>query len=285
MCGITGAVAFRNTPTVSFDTLESMVNTLFHRGPDESGMDIVGGAAMGMRRLSIIDLTGGSQPIYNEDKTIWTVYNGEIYNFYELRNELKSKGHIFKTNTDTEVIVHGYEEYGPGFPKYLNGIFAIALHDSVKQKFLLVRDHLGIKPLYYSFKKDYIVFGSEIKAVLKSGLVDKELDLDALSEFLSWEYIPGKSTLIKSVKKLEPGEVIEIDLHRPVLAPKAYWDIPEPDPNISKLSARDWEDLIDQQIKSSVKRQLISDVPLGAFLSGGVDSSLIVSAMGNAETF
>ncbi|HSR17643.1 MAG TPA: asparagine synthase (glutamine-hydrolyzing) [Ignavibacteriaceae bacterium] len=285
MCGITGTVAFRNAPTINIDTLGSMVNTLYHRGPDESGMNIIGGAAMGMRRLSIIDLSGGSQPIYNEDKTIWTVYNGEIYNFPDLRNELKSRGHIFKTNTDTEVIVHGYEEYGPEFPKYLNGIFAIALHDSVKQKFLLVRDHLGIKPLYYSFKKDYIVFGSEIKAILKSGLVDKELDLDALSEFLSWEYIPGKSTLIKSVKKLEPGEMIEIDLHRPVLAPKAYWDIPEPDPNISKLSAHDWEDLIDQQIKSSVKRQLISDVPLGAFLSGGVDSSLIVSAMGNAETF
>jgi asparagine synthase (glutamine-hydrolysing) len=285
MCGITGTVSFKNTPAISCGTLESMVNTLFHRGPDESGMNIIGGAAMGMRRLSIIDLTGGSQPIYNEDRTVWTVYNGEIYNFPELRNELKSRGHIFKTNTDTEVIVHGYEEYGPEFPKYLNGIFAIALHDSKKQKFFLVRDHLGIKPLYYSFKKNFIVFGSELKAVLRSGLVDRELDFNALSEFLSWEYIPGRSTLIKSIRKLEPGEMIEIDLQQPVLSPKPYWDIPEPDPDISRLSPRDWEDLIDQQIKASVKRQLISDVPLGAFLSGGVDSSLIVSAMGNAETF
>jgi len=215
MCGIAGVVTFHNSPPISENLLRAMVNTLYHRGPDEAGMAIHGAAALGMRRLSIIDLSGGSQPIYNEDKSIWTVFNGEIYNFPELRKELIGKGHIFKTNTDTEVIVHSYEEYGVDFPKYLNGMFAIALHDTKKNKFLLVRDQIGIKPLYYSFSNNRIVFGSEIKALLESKLVTKELNMDALGEFLSWEYVPGKSTLFKSIYKLEPGKLLEIELSNP----------------------------------------------------------------------
>ncbi len=285
MCGIAGVAAFNNLPTVTHDKLNSMVNTLYHRGPDESGMDIHDSVALGMRRLSIIDLSGGSQPIYNEDKSIWTVFNGEIYNFPDLRNILRSKGHIFKTNTDTEVIVHGYEEYGSDFPKYLNGMFAIALHDIKRKKFILVRDHLGIKPLYYYYNEKNIIFGSEIKAILKSELVPKELDLDALGEFLSWEYVPGKATLFKVINKLEPGEMIEIDLTNPKCEPKVYWDIPFANGSDKNISINEWEELILEQVKKSTQMQLISDVPLGAFLSGGVDSSLIVASMGEAKTF
>ena len=285
MCGIAGVVNFNNSSPISHDLLENMVNTLYHRGPDEAGMAIHGSAALGMRRLSIIDLSGGSQPIYNEDKSIWTVFNGEIYNFPDLKKELESKGHIFKTNSDTEVIVHGYEEYGLDFPKHLNGMFAIALHDTRKNKFILVRDHVGIKPVYYSFSNKRIVFGSEIKAILESKLVDKELNMDALGEFLSWEYIPGESTLFKSINKLEAGKFIEIDLSKPQCNPKEYWDIPFYNGNESNLSENEWIEKIDWQISKSTKMQMISDVPLGAFLSGGVDSSLIAASMGNSQTF
>lgn len=285
MCGIAGVVNFNNSPAISHDLLENMVNTLYHRGPDEAGMAIHGSAALGMRRLSIIDLSGGSQPIYNEDKSIWTVFNGEIYNFPDLKKDLENKGHVFKTHSDTEVIVHGYEEYGIDFPKHLNGMFAIALHDTRKNKFILVRDHVGIKPVFYSFSNKRIVFGSEIKAILESKLVDRELNMNALGEFLSWEYIPGESTLFKSINKLEAGKLIEIDLSKPLCKPKEYWDIPFYNGYESNLSENEWIDKIDWQISKSTKMQMISDVPLGAFLSGGVDSSLIAASMGNAKTF
>lgn len=285
MCGITGYAAFKGAKTLDQELLGKMVNIIYHRGPDESGMDIRNGVAMGMRRLSIIDLSGGHQPIYNEDKTVWTVFNGEIYNFKDFRNQLKAKGHIFKTNTDTEVIVHGYEEYGNGFLKYLNGMFAIAVHDTKKNKLLLARDHVGIKPLYYTFNNNRIIFGSEIKSILLSRVVDPQLDVDALGEFLSWEYVPGKATLIKEIKKLEPGYFLEIDLKNPVCDPKMYWDIPFYEVQQNNSTMEEWLDKIDAQLKKSTRMQLISDVPLGAFLSGGVDSSLIVSAMGDAKTF
>lgn len=284
MCGIAGVVTFQSIPAISNELLKSMVDTLYHRGPDEAGLAIHGNAALGMRRLSIIDLSGGSQPIYNENKSIWTVFNGEIYNFPELKNELTSKGHIFKTNSDTEVIVHGYEEWGIDFPKHLNGMFAIAMHDINKNKFFLVRDHIGIKPVYYAFNNKRIIFGSEIKAILESKLVEKELDMNSLGEFLSWEYIPGESTLIKSIKKLEPGKYLEIDISNPKCNPKEYWDVPFHG-NIQNISEAEWIEKIDWQIKKSTKMQMISDVPLGAFLSGGVDSSLIVASMGSAQTF
>ena len=179
-----------------------------------------------MRRLSIIDLGGGRQPIWNEDRTVLTVFNGEIYNYRELRRDLEARGHRFATHSDTEVIVHGYEEYGRDFPVHLNGMFAIALHDTVRRKLVLVRDHIGIKPLYYSFTDARIVFGSEVKVLLASGLVKRDLDIDALGQFLSWEYVPGAQTLLAGVERLEPGHLIEIDLSNPVCAPRRYWDIP-----------------------------------------------------------
>ena len=285
MCGIAGVVSFKDKPPISDKLLEQMVNTLYHRGPDEIGMDINGPAALGMRRLSIIDLSGGSQPIYNEDKSVWTVFNGEIYNFPELRKNLIDKGHKFRTHTDTEVIVHAYEEYGFQFPRYLNGMFAIALHDRKNKKFILARDHIGIKPLFYSYSSDRIVFGSEIKAILESKLVEKNLNISALSEFLTWEYIPGEQTLFTSINKLEPGKLISIDLTNPDCNPYEYWDIPVEASSATSFSEAEWIEKIDEQLKKSVKMQMISDVPLGAFLSGGVDSSLIVASMGEAQTF
>jgi len=226
MCGIAGIAAFNGAPSPTWEQLKAMCDTLSHRGPDEEGMDIRDNVAIGMRRLSIIDVKGGSQPIFNEDRSIRTVFNGEIYNFRELRRELESRGHVFLTKSDTEVIVHAYEEYKSNFPNHLNGMFAFALHDSAKRKLFLVRDHIGIKPLYYSFDKGHLVWGSEIKALIASGLIDRDLDIDALGEFLAWEYVPGNGTLLKAVRKLEPGEMIEIELDRPACHPRIYWDVP-----------------------------------------------------------
>jgi asparagine synthase (glutamine-hydrolysing) len=261
-----------------------MCNTITHRGPDEVGMDIRDGVGLGMRRLSIIDLKGGSQPIYNEDRSIRTVYNGEIYNFKELKQELENKGHVFSTKTDTEVIVHAYEEFGDDFPRHFNGMFAFVLHDSNRNLLFMARDHIGIKPLYYSFGKDCLVWGSEIKAILASRFVERELDIDALGQFLAWEYVPGESTLFKAIKKLEPGKRIKINLKSPACRPMSFWNVPLHGRTLPKTDA-EWADVVDQTIRKCVQQQLISDVPLGAFLSGGVDSSLVVGSMGNARTF
>ena len=284
MCGIVGVAVFKEGLLPTYEQLKAMCDTIIHRGPDEEGMDIRDNVAIGMRRLSIIDLKGGSQPIFNEDHSIRVVFNGEIYNFRELRRGLESQGHVFRTNSDTEVIVHAYEEYGSDFPKYFNGMFAFALHDSTKHKLFLVRDHIGIKPLYYSFNQSRLVWGSEIKALLASGLISRELNIDALSEFLAWEYIPGNRTLFKTVHKLKPGEMIEINLDCPTCKPRDYWDVPFLE-ETSLESQKHWEEEIDHKIRECVQRQLISDVPLGAFLSGGVDSSLMVASMRGAKTF
>jgi asparagine synthase (glutamine-hydrolysing) len=284
MCGITGIAALNGSPSPTWEQLETMCDTIYHRGPDQDGMDVRDGVALGMRRLSIIDLSGGKQPIFNQERTVLTVFNGEIYNFRELRRELEFRGHVFATHTDTEVIVYAYEEYGADFPKYLNGMFAIALHDTVRKKLFLVRDHIGIKPLYYAYDGKYLVWGSEIKALLASGLVERSLDLDALGEFFAWEYVPGQATLFQAIRKLEPGAMLEIDLQNPRCEPQPFWDIPQVVED-HRLSEAEWVELVDAQVKKSVTMQLVSDVPLGAFLSGGVDSSLVVAAMGEAQTF
>ena len=284
MCGIAGIAAFDGAPWPTWQQLKAMCDTLSHRGPDEEGLDIRDNVAIGMRRLCIIDVKGGSQPIFNEDGSIRTVFNGEIYNFRELRRDLETRGHVFLTKSDTEVIVHAYEEYESDFPNHLNGMFALAVHDSAKRKLFLVRDHIGIKPLYYYFNKNQLVWGSEIKALIASGLIDRDLDIDALGEFLAWEYVPGNGTLFKGVRKLEAGRMIEVDLDRPACHPRTYWDVPFSEESSSRTS-EDWEDEIDHKIRDCVQRQLVSDVPLGAFLSGGVDSSLVVASMGPARTF
>lgn len=261
-----------------------MVETLRHRGPDEEGIEVDGGVGLGMRRLSIIDLTEGSQPIHNEDRTVRVVFNGEIYNYRELRKRLVHRGHVFATGSDTEVIVHAYEEYGADFPEQLNGMFAIALHDLVRGRVLLVRDPIGIKPLYYAMASEFAVWGSEIKAVLASGLVARELDFDALGEFLAWEYVPAPRTLFRGIRKLPPGCVLDLDLENPDPTPRTYWHLK---PAHGELDRTDdeWGELLEEQLLRSTRRQMVSDVPLGAFLSGGVDSSLIAWSMGDALTF
>ena len=284
MCGITGIAVLRGASLPTLPQLRMMCETILHRGPDDEGIDIRDRVGFGMRRLSIIDVAGGRQPIFNEDGSVRVVFNGEIYNYREMRRDLQSSGHLFRTNTDTEVIVHAYETYGEDFPQYLNGMFAIALHDIRERKLFLVRDHIGIKPLYYSYDDKYFVWGSEIKSLLASGLVEKSLDVDALGEFLAWEYVPGTRTLLKSVRKLEPATMIQMDLDSFSVKCRTYWDVPQI-PELGKKTDAEWEETVDRKIGECVKRQLVSDVPLGAFLSGGVDSSLVVSLMGNAKAF
>ncbi len=237
-----------------------------------------------MRRLAIIDLSGGSQPIFNEDKSIRVVFNGEIYNYRELRDDLIASGHRFATNSDTEVLVHAYEEYGDDFTRKLNGMFAFALHDMRRKRVLIARDQLGIKPLFFAALDNGIVWGSEIKAVLASGQVPRRLDLDALGEFFAWEYVPGSATLFRDVRKLEPGHRLTVDLKAGTVTRQQYWDISF-SPTDTRMNYNEFCDEVDVAVHRAVRRQLVSDVPLGSFLSGGVDSSLVVAAMDNARTF
>ncbi|MFP4145134.1 MAG: asparagine synthase (glutamine-hydrolyzing) [Phycisphaeraceae bacterium] len=284
MCGIAGIAAFPGQEPPTQEQLLAMCDTIYHRGPDDCGIDIQQGVGLGMRRLSIIDLAGGHQPIVNEDGSVRVVYNGEIYNYRELRRNLENRGHQFSTHSDTEVLVHLWEEFGPDMANWLNGMFAFALHDLRRQRLLLARDHLGIKPLFYSLTGERIVFGSEVKVLLASGRVPRQLDVSALGEFLSWEYVPGEGTLLASVRKLEPGCLLDVDLRDGRARCERYWDIPLDKPG-DPVSDAEWEDAVDAKLRECVRRQLVSDVPLGAFLSGGVDSSLVVAAMGEASTF
>ena len=261
-----------------------MCAALVHRGPDDEGFLRDARVGFGMRRLSVIDVAGGRQPIANEDGTVVTVFNGEIYNFRELRSALEAAGHVFRTRTDTEVIVHGYEQWGEDFVARLNGMFAIAVYDLRNARLLLARDHVGIKPLYYAWTRDCLVFGSEVKAILASGLVDRTLDLDALGQLIAWEYCPGEATLLKSIRKLGPGRMLSVDLASGRCEIRRYWRLPDPAAGESR-SDEQWLERVDEALRAAVRRQLVSDVPLGAFLSGGVDSSLITAAMGDAVTF
>ncbi len=287
MCGIAGVAALGNEP-VSLQQVQRMCDAIMHRGPDDAGYFVDAGVAIGMRRLSIIDLHGGHQPIFNEDQSVAVVFNGEIYNYRELRARLESRGHRFQTTSDTEVIVHLYEDEGAGFADQLDGMFAIALVDRRRRKLLLARDHVGIKPLYYARVSQGFAFGSEIKALLESQWVPRRLDMDALGQYLAWEYVPGAATLLRDVRRLEPACLLELDLQTGSQSIQSFWSplrqlgsLPQP-----ARTADDWEAETDETIRRSVQGQMVSDVPIGAFLSGGVDSSIVVAAMGrDARTF
>lgn len=283
MCGIAGIAAFSNATPPTAAQLDRMLNRMLYRGPDEGGSAMIDYVAMGMRRLSIIDVDGGSQPISNEDGQISLVFNGEIYNFKQLRNQLRKRGHLFETRTDSEVIVHAYEEWGPKFVSRLNGMFAFSIYDREKRRLMLARDHIGIKPLYYAYVDRRLIWGSELSVVMASGCVPRDLDLNALGEFLSWEYVPGCSTLMTHVRKLEPAHMLVVDVDRPAVVPERYWRIQPGEDH--KLSEKEWIERLDAELKRSVQSQMVSDVPLGAFLSGGVDSSLVAAHMGRAKTF
>ena len=279
MCGIAG-IYHHSGNSFSKEVLKGMTDVIAHRGPDEDGFFLGESVALGIRRLKIIDLNTGSQPIHNEDKTVWTVFNGEIYNHRELRKELEAKGHRFYTKTDTEVIVHLYEEYGEEFMRKLNGMFAIALWDRRTNAFLLVRDRLGIKPLFYYPKGDRIVFGSEMKSILKEGSYQKQLCREALDLYLAYGYIPAPYTIFEGIKKLTPGSYL-VSRHGDIQV-KQYWDIVSWNGEGRNGKSHDeqyYEERIRDLLRLSVKRRLMSDVPLGAFLSGGIDSSSVVAFM------
>jgi asparagine synthase (glutamine-hydrolysing) len=285
MCGIAGIVAFDGGARPNSRQLAEMCKTLTHRGPDDDGQYLDGEVGLGMQRLAIIDLDSGQQPIFNEDRSICTVFNGEIYNFRELRRELEASGHRFASHTDGEAIVHLWEEHGPDFVSRLNGMFAIAVWDRAERRLALVRDRVGIKPLFWIHTGRHLVFASEIKAILASGLVEPRVDLDSLGQFLSWEYVPAPRTLFKGIHKLEPGTMLLLDLGDESSRSIAWWDVPPPPVNAGSRPHGEYEELVDQKLRECVQRQLVSDVPLGTFLSGGVDSSLVVSGMGEARAF
>ncbi|MBU3922738.1 asparagine synthase (glutamine-hydrolyzing) [Patescibacteria group bacterium] len=270
MCGICGFTGKPNNRLI-----EKMNDTLKHRGPEDDGFYIDKNVSMGMRRLSIIDLTTGKQPITNEDKSIWIVLNGEIYNFLELKKELKKSGHKFSTKSDTEIIIHLYEEYGLNFPKKLNGMFAIAIWDSSKQKLILVRDRMGVKPLYYFFNNKEIVFGSEIKAILAGDFYKKSIDFESLHHFLSLKHVPAPKTIFKNIFTILPGEMLIFKDGK--IKKNKYWK-PEFKENCS-LTEKEIKKKILNLLNDSVKLRMRSDVPVGAYLSGGLDSSSIVALM------
>jgi asparagine synthase (glutamine-hydrolysing) len=283
MCGICGVVSLGPNPLPpdSLSTVKSMCQAIVHRGPDDEGYYNDERVALGMRRLSIIDLVTGHQPISNEDRTVWTVYNGEIFNFPELRQELEAQGHHFSTRADTEVIVHLYEEAGEDFVHKLNGMFAIALWDTKRRKLVLVRDRLGIKPLHLLEWKGRLYFASEIKALLRTGF-SREMDLGALSQFFTFEYIPAPRTIFKGIRKLLPGHLAVAAKGQ--VETRKYWDVryATQEGAAAARSEEAWAEEIYQRLKGAVRRRLISDVPLGMFLSGGIDSSAVTALM--AET-
>lgn len=272
MCGICGFVNF-DTQSADLKILQKMNEVLWHRGPDDEGFQIVNNVALASRRLSIIDLSTGHQPISNEEKTIWFVFNGEIYNFKELRRLLIKKGHRFLTKTDTETIVHLYEEYGPrGCLKYLNGMFAFALYDKKEKILFLARDRLGKKPLYYAVFENTFIFGSELKAIIVHSKVKKELDFNSLNKYLTYEYVPTPGTIFKNIYKLEPGYYLLIK--NGVVKKYQYWDV-QFKRDLENISGKEAAKKLDYLLEESVKKRLEADVPLGVFLSGGVDSSTI----------
>ncbi|MCC9605593.1 asparagine synthase (glutamine-hydrolyzing) [Blastopirellula sp. JC732] len=286
MCGITGAAWTDPQLAVSADALRRMTDSISHRGPDDAGYyqrdfqsrspyPPIPGVALGHRRLSIIDLAGGHQPLANEDETVWTVFNGEIYNFHALRSRLEGAGHTFRTHSDTETIVHLYEDEGPDCFRHFNGMFAIAIWDQRERRLVLGRDRLGQKPVYYYHHAGRIVFGSELKTLLALPDVPREVDPSAVDEYLTYQYVPHPNTILKGIKKLAPGELAvfsDAGLHV-----ERYWkpDFAHEDKRPAHLQEAELRELFDD----AVRLRLQADVPLGAFLSGGIDSSLVVSSM------
>ncbi|UCH88145.1 MAG: asparagine synthase (glutamine-hydrolyzing) [Thermoplasmata archaeon] len=274
MCGICGIYNFNQNATIDKSVLKNMCRIIRHRGPDDEGYYTDDKIGLGMRRLSIIDLETGNQPIHNEDESVWIVFNGEIYNFKELRADLETKGHKFYTLSDTESIVHLYEEMGGKCVDKLNGMFAFAIWDSKKNLLLLARDRLGIKPLHYALMEDKILFGSEIKAILQYPDLNLKLDISALNDFLTFEWVPAPKTIFMEIQKLPPGYILTIRKGKAKI--EKYWDL---DFKEGGKSEEQYEQEIYQNLKRSVEYRMISDVPLGAFLSGGIDSSAIVALM------
>lgn len=275
MCGITGIIGQKDE-----STLIRMNDALVHRGPDEDGYYFNDHISLGNRRLSIIDLSTGTQPIYNEDKSLVVVYNGEIYNFQEIRETLIQKGHKFSTNCDTEIIVHAFEEYGTDCLKYFNGNFVFALHNIVDKTTFIARDRMGIRPLYYSIVDNNVYFASELKALLASEKINKELNYNSIDKYLTLRYCWGNETFFKSVEKLPQASYMKIKNGN--ISVTKYWETSYEPLIYNNLD--DYVDEFERIFEESVKLRMIADVPFGAFLSGGIDSSIIVAMMAKHST-
>jgi asparagine synthase (glutamine-hydrolysing) len=279
MCGICGKLNLDSESNVSPLIVRAMADTIAHRGPDDEGYYISGQIGLGFRRLSIIDLATGHQPLSNEDGTVWIVFNGEIYNYQELRTVLEGKGHIFKTHTDTEVIVHLYEEYGPDCVEKLRGMFAFAIWDERHRSLFLARDRVGIKPLYYWRSNKSLIFASEIKAILADPEVQREVVPEMIDRFLSFYYIPGEETMLRNIYKLAPGSHMLIRNGKTTV--KQYWDLAFCP---TECSVHDAETKLLALLDECVRMHMVSDVPVGFLLSGGVDSTAMLGmAVGKTD--
>lgn len=277
MCGIYGIVSRKPDRVVDRNILQRMGQVLYHRGPDDEGCFVDGQVGLGVRRLSIIDLSTGHQPVTNEDHTLWLVFNGEIYNYQALRDKLEEKGHAFVSQSDTEVIIHAFEEYGDRCVEHLNGMFAFAIWDVTRRRLYIARDRLGIKPLYYWISDDQIVFGSELKAVMTHPDVPRCIDFIALDQFLTLEYIPSPRTIFQGIYKLPPAHWLAFGDRGLTVAP--YWDIQPCETPPDEVACAE---MLTDLIRDAVRLQLVSDVPLGVLLSGGIDSSTVVALMSEA---
>jgi asparagine synthase (glutamine-hydrolysing) len=277
MCGITGVIQISGTPrpVVAADVLDRMTDVMRHRGPNDRGTYVADGVALGVRRLSVIDVVDGHQPFANEDETIFAIQNGELFNHDRLRRELRERGHVFRSRCDTEILPHLYEQYGLDCASSLNGMFAFAVWDERRRRALVVRDRLGVKPLYYAEVGDLLVFGSELKALLASGLVSEELDWEAVDAYLQLGFIPAPRTPFAAVSKLPPGCRLVAEHGR--LTQERWWAFPEPETRAGARNlAEDARELL-ELLEDSVRLRLMSDVPLGVMLSGGLDSSLLAA--------
>ena len=277
MCGIAGVIEFSKAGHVDGAALRRMCDVMAHRGPDDDGTLIRGPVGLGMRRLSIIDVATGHQPISNEDGTIWIVFNGEIYNHAELREQLIARGHSYRTHSDTETIIHLYEEYGRECVTHLRGMFAFAIWDSTRESLFIARDRLGIKPLYYRVTGERLIFGSEIKVVLSYPGMPAQFNRSALPEYLALGYLSSEETFYSGIRKLMPGHTLEVDNHAEVRV-RQYWDLAcRADENVRDEAY--YVESYRNLLEGAVKSHLMSDVPLGVFLSGGIDSSAVAALM------
>jgi asparagine synthase (glutamine-hydrolysing) len=280
MCGITGFVNLDGR-AADHDLLASMNEAIHHRGPDEDGYYLKGRTGMAMRRLAIIDLAGGQQPIANEERTAWIVFNGEIYNYRDLKARLEELGHRFRTDCDTEAIVHAYEQYGADCPKYLRGMFAFAIWDERREELFVARDRVGKKPLLYAKAGSTFVFGSEFSALLRHPSVGREVDREAIHHYLSFMCVPAPLTAYRDIRKLEPGHSLTLKKDGEIKTER-YWQ-----PDFSKklkLSEEEAGERTLELLRDAVRVRLMSEVPLGAFLSGGIDSSTVVALMSEVSS-
>ena len=280
MCGITGVLNLTDKLPVERSTLLQMLEMIRHRGPDGFGIYRDGHVGMGSARLSIIDLAGGKQPIHNEDRTVWVSFNGEIFNYIELRATLEQQGHRFYTHSDTEVIVHLYEQHGEDFVQHLNGQFAIALWDQPRLRLVLARDRAGIRPLFYAQTRDRLLFASEVKALFVHAELPRRLNLEALAQVFTYWSPLAPVTVFEGVSALPPGHVLVAEHGR--IRTRRYWDWSFPEPPLPKeRSAEEYAEELRTLLIDAVRLQLRSDVPVGAYLSGGLDSSIITSLIKN----